>query len=67
MARKLLCVCNFIPERDISKAIEKGATVLEDIKEYTGAGTSCGRCHPAIENILKEQVEKINEPQQKLF
>jgi bacterioferritin-associated ferredoxin len=67
MARKLLCVCNFIPDREILKAIENGATDLEDIKEYTGAGTSCGRCHPAIENMLKEQVDKINEPQQRLF
>jgi NAD(P)H-nitrite reductase large subunit len=67
MARKLLCVCNFIPDREILKAIENGATDLEDIKEYTGAGTSCGRCRPAIENILKVQVNTIKEPQQRLF
>lgn len=67
MSRKLVCICNFIPDRDILKAIEKGASDLKEIKKYTGAGTSCGRCHPAIENMLKEQVEKINEPQQKLF
>ncbi len=67
MSRKLLCVCNFIPYRDILKAIEKGAADLEDIKVYTGAGTSCGRCHPAIENMLKELMFKIEKPQQRLF
>lgn len=67
MARKLLCVCNFIPDRDILKAIEKGATDLEDIKDFTGAGTSCGRCHPAIENLLKESVVNTDNSQQKLF
>lgn len=67
MARKLLCVCNFIPDRDILKAIEKGATDLEDIKDFTGAGTSCGRCHPAIENLLKESVVNTENSQQKLF
>lgn len=67
MARKLLCVCNFIPDRDIIKAIEKGASDLEEIKEYTGAGTSCGRCHPTIENMLKESAFKIDKSQQRLF
>ena len=67
MARKLVCVCNIIPEREIVQAIGKGANSLDDIKTVTGAGTSCGRCHPAIENMLKEQVGKINGPRQKLF
>lgn len=68
MARKLVCVCNFVSEKDILQAIGKGAATLEDIKELTGAGTSCGRCHPAINNLLtSETVNQNNRLQQKLF
>jgi bacterioferritin-associated ferredoxin len=55
MARKLVCVCNFISEKEILKAIDEGASDLEDIKILTGAGTSCGRCHPAVILLLKER------------
>jgi bacterioferritin-associated ferredoxin len=67
MARKLVCICNFIPEHEIKQAIGKGAISLDHIKTVTGAGTSCGRCHPAIENLLKESVFKIDKSQQRLF
>jgi bacterioferritin-associated ferredoxin len=68
MARKLVCVCNFIPEKEILQAIEKGAATLEEIKELTGAGTSCGRCHPAINNLLETELPKQNNSlQHKLF
>ncbi len=67
MARKLVCVCNFVPEREIRLAIDKGAADLEDIKHYTSAGTSCGRCHPAIENILAASHSNENSNQLRLF
>ena len=68
MARKLVCVCNFVPEKEILQAIDKGATTLEDIKEMTGAGTSCGRCHPAINSLLAAVHEnKKDNLQHKLF
>ena len=68
MARKLVCVCNFVSEKDILQAIDKGAATLDDIKELTGAGTSCGRCHPAINNLLTtETVKQRDGLQQKLF
>lgn len=54
MARKLVCVCNFITEKEILAAIGEGARDLEDIKLLTGAGSSCGRCHAAINGILAD-------------
>lgn len=68
MARKLVCVCNFIPEKEILQTIEKGAATLEEIKDLTGAGTSCGRCHPAIKNLLETHSQNPKDKlQQKLF
>ncbi len=67
MARKLVCVCNFVPEGEIVKAIDKGATHLEDIKNLTSAGTSCGRCHPAIENLLESSRNENCNAQLRIF
>lgn len=67
MSRKLICVCNFVPEREIVKAIDKGATHLEDIKNLTSAGTSCGRCHPAIENLLENSRNEKGKAQFRIF
>jgi bacterioferritin-associated ferredoxin len=40
---------------EIVKAIkEKGLTTVEEVQDATTAGTTCGSCIPAIEDILKE-------------
>ena len=68
MARKLVCVCNFITEKEILSSIAEGATTMEDIKLFTGAGTSCGKCHPAIKELLAEsQKTRQKDPQTRLF
>lgn len=68
MARKLVCVCNFITEKEILSVVEEGASSLEDIKLFTGAGTSCGKCHPAIIQLLSKSLKTRQEdPQTRLF
>jgi len=65
MSRKLVCVCNFVSERELLKAIENGALDLEEIKLQTSAGTSCGRCHAAINHLLGEAVKNPEYGKQK--
>ncbi len=56
----LVCQCNFVERDEIIEAIrEEGARTLEDIQCLTGASTSCGRCTPAVEAILKLELKKI--------
>ncbi|HAX95681.1 MAG TPA: (2Fe-2S)-binding protein [Prolixibacteraceae bacterium] len=54
MGRKLVCLCNLVTEKEILSAIRDGAVSLHDVTELTGAGESCGRCRPIIENMLNE-------------
>lgn len=47
----------YLPQKNyeaIKKAKENGTDTFEKIKEATGAGSGCGRCKTAIENIIKE-------------
>ncbi|PHV70718.1 (2Fe-2S)-binding protein [Sporanaerobium hydrogeniformans] len=49
---KIVCHCKQVDYITIRKAMIDGARTIEEIKEKTGAGTGCGGCIPAIEEIL---------------
>lgn len=52
-----VCVCNAISRYSIKKAIENGATTVDEIKKVTGACTgSCkgSRCRGKIEELIKQ-------------
>lgn len=57
MAGKTICYCLNVNEEEIKQAIEDGANSVDDIKEATGAGTTCGACIKRIEKILVESKE----------
>ena len=53
-----VCLCKAIPRSTIKKAIQNGATTLEEVQKATGAGSGgCKghRCTPKIEELLKSQ------------
>jgi nitrite reductase (NADH) large subunit len=64
----LICICNFVDEREIKSFLNKGAISTKDIQYLTRAGTSCGRCLPLIDELVelhkkakpKEQQEKLD-------
>ena len=49
---KTVCYCFNITNGDIKKAIEDGATTLEEVQEKTGAGTACGACLDQIDVLV---------------
>lgn len=49
---KMICMCKQVDYITIRKAMIQGARTVEEIKQMTGAGTGCGRCVGAIEEIL---------------
>ena len=50
---RVVCHCNAIDYVTIRRAqIEHGARTVAEIKEITGAGTTCGICVKEIEQIL---------------
>lgn len=68
MSNRLVCICNFVDEKEIIKRINQGADSTKDIQLLTRAGTSCGKCLPVIDEIVsscknqkpKEQQKKLN-------
>ena len=67
MKRRLVCLCNFIEENEIISVLRKGAEYSREIQLHTGAGTSCGRCLPEIDQLVSNyQKEKPKDLQQRL-
>jgi nitrite reductase (NADH) large subunit len=63
----IICQCNAVSEKEIIKTIKKkGAVKLEHIQRLTGAGTSCGRCIPLIDDLLEKHRTDDKDPQLKL-
>lgn len=67
MGRRLVCLCNLVGENEILSFLKKGAATTGEIQQLTGAGTSCGRCLPEIDQIVEDfNKEKPKDLQKKL-
>jgi len=67
MTNRLICLCNFVDEKEILSFLKKGANSTREIQSLTRAGTSCGRCLPLIDDIVNSyKKEKPNDQQEKL-
>ena len=67
MSNRLVCICNFVDEKEITKFLKQGANTTKDIQYLTRAGTSCGRCLPVIDDlVLAYNKEKPKDQQKKL-
>ncbi|MEM8903920.1 MAG: FAD-dependent oxidoreductase, partial [Actinomycetota bacterium] len=52
----LLCSCNAVSVGSIRDAVADGCATVGELKECTGAGTSCGGCVPALGTLLKAEL-----------
>jgi bacterioferritin-associated ferredoxin len=50
----IICHCHAVTDRAIRACALEGACSLDAIGECTGAGTNCGGCHSAIEEIVRD-------------
>jgi len=47
-----VCVCHAVTETEVAASVESGASTVEAVGDYTGAGTSCGTCHDHIDEVI---------------
>lgn len=67
MSNRLICICNFVDEKEIKLLLKKGADSTKEIQYLTRAGTTCGRCLPLIDELVESGIkEKSQDQQQKL-
>ncbi len=66
----LICFCYSVPESEIIKAIQNGATSVMEIRRVTFANTGCGGCKEEVIRLLQKHVPaaqkaKANDPEGK--
>ena len=49
----LVCHCKGLSDRDVERAIDAGAGTCGEITRHCGAGSVCGGCRPAIDELLE--------------
>jgi bacterioferritin-associated ferredoxin len=49
----IICLCRGKSDRDVMKAIERGAETIRDLQRC-GIGTDCGSCHNVLRSMLAE-------------
>src|SRR4029078_1441034 len=50
----LVCICKGLSEGAIQGVVESGATTVSQVGDACGAGTDCGTCQGAIEQLITE-------------
>ena len=50
----IVCHCNGISDQEIRRTVREGASSLGEVARACGAGTCCGGCHQAVDQIVTE-------------
>ena len=67
MEKQWVCLCNMVEKKEIFSALKKGAGSNLEVRQHTGAGSSCGRCINEIDEMVDAyQKDKAGGPQKKL-
>jgi bacterioferritin-associated ferredoxin len=51
----IVCHCESLTDRQLRAAVRAGARSCADLMQACGAGTGCGGCKPALEELLVEE------------
>lgn len=55
---KEICTCHNVTKHDITDAINKGCTGINDVRKTTKAGTACGKCNSSVEYYVYKELKK---------
>ena len=48
----LICHCEGVRDRTIVKAVQRGASTLQEVQAACGAATRCGGCEAAVRELV---------------
>jgi len=51
----IVCHCHRVCDRAIRAAVQAGASTQEAVSEACGAGSGCGRCKPAVRELIDSE------------
>mgnify|MGYP000848925892 FL=1 len=58
-----VCLCHGVTDRDIRQAVFDGAVTMRDLARDLGVATECGRCACSANQVRKQSLLQISEPE----
>ena len=55
----IVCLCKGVSCNAVRVAIGEGAMSIDEVGRACGAGTDCGGCHSAIEDLLEHEAPNM--------
>ena len=55
-----VCICRAVTARQISEAVEGGASSVDEVSWETGAATNCGSCLPSVEAHVEDCLRRCS-------
>ena len=49
-----VCVCHAVTDKEIRKAVDRGASSLFDVQNELPVGSCCGRCEDTAKSVVDE-------------
>jgi bacterioferritin-associated ferredoxin len=56
----IVCHCKSVSDRAIRAAVRNGARTRNDVVKACAAGTCCGGCAPAVDEIIEAETERAH-------
>ena len=56
-----VCVCHAVTDKDICKAVDRGACSLYDVQNELPIGSCCGRCQETAKSVVDEYLTSCRE------
>ena len=53
-----ICVCQGITDSQVRETVRRGASCLMDVQCALPVGMCCGRCVPAAQSVIDEQLAR---------
>ena len=57
-AAMIVCLCKAVSSSTVRRVIDEGAMTSDDVGRACGAGTDCGGCRGAIDDLLDEACDR---------
>ncbi len=54
----IVCLCKAVSSSTLRRIIEEGAASLDEVGRACGAGTDCGGCRGAIDEMVDEACDR---------
>lgn len=53
-----ICVCKAVSDRRVRASIQGGASSVRELSRELGVGTCCGKCVPAVRELLGQSLDQ---------